>query len=161
MRNSILNILIFFRFRPHFGEKSIYWLTLPRATSQLTLPRIASELTLELTLKLTLKVTLKSTHWTYFERKINILDHIVLILKQSALYRFALKLWRSHNTSPCVDLIQKRPHRHTLSMNIVQGVLSSSKILVNVFTSSGILFLNVMSEMLKPLHNPSSVSEIH
>ena len=114
VRNSILNILIFFRFRPHFGEKSIYWLTSPRATSQLTSPCIALELTLELTLKLTLKVTLKSTHWTYFERKINISDHIVLILKQSALYCFALKLWRSHNTLPCVDLIQKRPHHHTL-----------------------------------------------
>ena len=116
MRNLILNILIFFRFRPHFGENSIYWLTLPRATSQLTLPRIASELTLELTLKLTLKVTLKSTHWTYFERKINISDHIVLISKQSALYCFTFKLSMSHNNSPCVDLIKKRPHCRTLVM---------------------------------------------
>ena len=113
--NSIFNISIFFLFRPHFREKSTHQLTSPRAISEAASPRIASKLTLELTLKITLKVTLKSTHRPYFERKINILDHIVLISNQSALYRFTLKLSRSHYTSPCVDLIQKRPHRRTLA----------------------------------------------
>ena len=118
MRNSIFNISIFFRFRPHFREKSTHRLTSPRAISEAASPRIASKLTLELTLKITLKVTLKSTHRPYFERKINISDHIVLISNQSALYRFTLKLSRSHYTSPCVDLIQKRPHRRTLGQTM-------------------------------------------
>ena len=104
----------FFQFRPHFREKSTHRLTSPRAISEAASPHIASKLTLELTLKITLKVTLKSTHRPYFERKINISDHIVLISNQSALYRFTLKLSRSHNTLPCVDLIQKRPHHRTL-----------------------------------------------
>ena len=62
VRNSIFNISIFFRFRPHFREKSTHRLTSPRAISEAASPRIAPKLTLELTLKLTLKVTLKSTH---------------------------------------------------------------------------------------------------
>ena len=125
MRNSIFNISIFFRFRPHFREKSTHRLTSPRAISEAASPRIASKLTLELTLKITLKVTLKSTHRPYFERKINISDHVVLISNQSALYRFTLKLSRSHYTSPCVDLIQKRPHRRTLLHPLMSISLSS------------------------------------
>ena len=62
-----------------------------------------------------LKLTLKSIHWTYFERKINALHCIDLLIHYIALPCLALKLFGSHNTLPCFALIQKRPHRRTLA----------------------------------------------
>ena len=61
-----------------------------------------------------LKLTLKSIHWTYFERKINASHCIDLLIQYITLPCFALKLFRGHNTLPCLVLIKKRPHRHTL-----------------------------------------------
>ena len=63
-----------------------------------------------------LKLTLKSIHWTYFERKINALSCIDLLIYYIALPCLALISFGSLNTLPCFALIKKRPHCRTLSL---------------------------------------------